>query len=119
MKQVLLDGRGQVHVVDVPAPTLEPGYVLVRTAYSLISSGTERATIRHQSTSPVRRALARPELIRALAQQALREGLSVTRDRVADRPNAWVPIGYSPAGTVLDTGPEVTGLKLEDQADLT
>ena len=65
MKQVLLDNKGQVQVVEVPAPALEPGYVLVRTAYSLISSGTELTTIRHHATSPVRRALARPELIRA------------------------------------------------------
>ena len=115
MKQVLLDGRGRVHIVEVPAPTLEPGYVLVRTAYSLISSGTELATIRHQSTSVVRRALARPELVRSLAQQALRNGLRVARSQIADRLNAWVPIGYSLAGTVLEVGSGVSKLKPRDR----
>ena len=115
MKQVLLDGRGRVHIVEVPAPALEPGYVLVRTAYSLISSGTELATIRHQSASPVRRALARPELVRALARQALRDGLGVVRDRTADRLNAWVPIGYSLAGTVLELGASVSKLRPGDR----
>ena len=114
MKQVLLDGQGQVKVVEVPAPALERGHVLVRTAYSLISSGTELAAMQHRAKSPLRRALARPGLIRSLGQQALSQGIGATRDRVTDRLNSWTPVGYSLSGTVIETSLEVEGLKLGD-----
>jgi hypothetical protein len=47
MKQVF-SRRGQVMVVDVPAPLCGPGGVLVRTAWSVVSTGTERADIAGQ-----------------------------------------------------------------------
>ena len=114
MKQVLLDGQGQVQVVDVPAPALEPGHVLVHAAYSLISSGTELAAMRHRAASPLRRALARPGLVRSLGQQVIREGLGATRDRAADRLSSWTPVGYSLAGTVTETGQAVESVRPGD-----
>ena len=42
MKQVAQNYRsGELAVLDVPAPACKPGGVLVRTLYSLISTGTE------------------------------------------------------------------------------
>jgi hypothetical protein len=44
MKQLLQQvSGGEIEVVDVPAPKLLPGCVLVSTAASLVSVGTERA----------------------------------------------------------------------------
>ena len=40
MKQVLLN-NGQIVVEDLPAPVVKSGEVLVQTAFSLISVGTE------------------------------------------------------------------------------
>ena len=51
IEQVLLDGRGQVHVFEMPALSLRPGLVLVQTAHSLSSSGIELAAIQHQSAN--------------------------------------------------------------------
>jgi hypothetical protein len=47
MKQVLRKGLKDIVVDEVPDPLLAPGHVLVRPLYSLISSGTETASI-HQ-----------------------------------------------------------------------
>ena len=44
VKQVVLRG-GSLEVVDVPAPSPEPGRVLVANLASVISSGTERASV--------------------------------------------------------------------------
>ena len=42
MKQVVQNYKsGELAVVDVPVPACKPGGVLVRTRYSLISTGTE------------------------------------------------------------------------------
>ncbi len=42
MRQVFIK-QGQAVVDDVPAPRLEPGTILVGSAYSCISMGTERS----------------------------------------------------------------------------
>jgi predicted dehydrogenase/threonine dehydrogenase-like Zn-dependent dehydrogenase len=50
MRQVLLNGSGAV-VARMPRPTIEPGSVLVRVHYSLISVGTEIAPLRPTLTA--------------------------------------------------------------------
>jgi len=47
MKQLLRKGLKQIIVDEVPDPVVTPHHVLVRPLYSLISSGTETASI-HQ-----------------------------------------------------------------------
>ncbi|MBM3948384.1 MAG: zinc-binding dehydrogenase [SAR202 cluster bacterium] len=115
MKQVLLDGRGQVQVVEVPAPKPERGQVLVSTAYSLISSGTELATLQHQSSGLLKRAMEKPGLAKDLAKRVVMEGPLATKDAVEERLSRWNPIGYSLAGTVMDVGEGVEGLRVTDR----
>ena len=45
MKQVFLSGKGHIEVFDVPLPGRLYDAVLVRNAYSLISTGTEAAAV--------------------------------------------------------------------------
>lgn len=45
MKSILLQPGGQVAVAEVPSPQPQPGRVLVRTRWSLISAGTELSMI--------------------------------------------------------------------------
>jgi len=59
MKQILQKMKtGEVTVTDVPAPTSRSGGVLVRTAASLISAGTERLTVEAGQNNLVGRAVA-------------------------------------------------------------
>ena len=47
MRALLEDMKsGKVAAYDVPAPELQEGGILVRTAFSAISSGTEKATVK-------------------------------------------------------------------------
>src|SRR5262245_50542194 len=48
MKQVLRKGFKEIVVDNVPDPMIKPHHVLIRPFYSLISSGTETASI-HQN----------------------------------------------------------------------
>src|SRR5882672_4679093 len=49
MKQVIRKGLKDIIVDEVPDPVLMPHHVLVRPLYSLISSGTETASIHRDS----------------------------------------------------------------------
>jgi hypothetical protein len=49
MKQVIRKGLKDIIVDEVPDPALLPHHVLVRPLYSLISSGTETASIHRDS----------------------------------------------------------------------
>ena len=62
MKQVLARS-GEIAVMDVPAPKLLPGCVLVRTAASLVSAGTERAASEFAGKNLLQKARTRPDLV--------------------------------------------------------
>ena len=64
MKQVLQNRSGLTVVRDVPPPSCSPTGVLVRSAFSAISSGTERCTRGTGRRSLVAWARERPELVK-------------------------------------------------------
>ena len=46
MRQILQDlKKGATSVVEIPAPAVRPGQVLIRSSVSLISAGTERMLV--------------------------------------------------------------------------
>ena len=45
MKQITFTKVNTAELLDVPRPALKPGTVCVRTCYSALSAGTERANI--------------------------------------------------------------------------
>lgn len=49
MRQILLNSKGAV-IARMPRPAVEPGSVLIRVRYSLISTGTEIAGLRYTSS---------------------------------------------------------------------
>ncbi len=49
MRQVLRKGIREIVVEEVPDPVIQPQHVLIRPSFSLISSGTEMASIHQES----------------------------------------------------------------------
>jgi predicted dehydrogenase/threonine dehydrogenase-like Zn-dependent dehydrogenase len=116
MKQVLQHARtGEISVVEVPAPKLLAGCVLVRIAASLVSAGTERASSEFASKNLLQKAQARPDLVRDVIAKVRRDGLlpavATVRSRL-DQPSA---LGYSSAGTVIAVGEGVTDINTGDR----
>lgn len=104
MKQVLQNLRtGSVEVEDVPMPALRGPGVLVATACSLISPGTERATVELGRSSLLGKALRRPDQVRKVLDNLRREGLRQTYRKVQQRLDVTRPLGYSCSGLVLET----------------
>ena len=105
MKQVLQDLRsGEVQVADVPEPQPRTGYALVAVSHSLISSGTERAVVDLGSKSLVQKARARPDLVRKTVDVARSEGVGGAITKLRARLGEYTELGYSCAGTVIDSG---------------
>ena len=111
MKQVLVrDGR--VVVEEVPMPVAGPGRLLVRTAWSVISAGTERAAIEGASSASLGAALADPSILRRGLEVLRQEGPAGVLDRLRARAggaDAMAP-GYAAAGVVHAAGRGVADL---------
>ncbi|MCS6965907.1 MAG: zinc-binding alcohol dehydrogenase, partial [Candidatus Kapabacteria bacterium] len=104
MLQVLQHQRtGEIRLLEVPLPECLPGGVLVRTAFSLISAGTERASVAVARAPLLKKALERPDLVRQVWQSVQREGIRTTLDKVRARLRAYKAPGYSVAGIVLES----------------
>jgi predicted dehydrogenase/threonine dehydrogenase-like Zn-dependent dehydrogenase len=116
VKQVLQNRKdGAPSVVNVPVPALQKGRLLVRTAASLISSGTERAAVEMLGKGLVQEARDRPDLVRAVMEKARKEGLLNTFSAVRDKLSAATALGYSAAGIVIGVGDDVTDFRIGDR----
>jgi len=116
MKQLVQDFKtGEVKLVDVPPPTVAPGMVVVRNAFSLVSAGTEKSTVEMGQASLIGKARLRPDLVRQLMGTVKREGVAAAMRKVQSRLDTWKPLGYSCAGTVIAVGEGVTGVAVGDR----
>jgi predicted dehydrogenase/threonine dehydrogenase-like Zn-dependent dehydrogenase len=103
MKQVVLR-NGQPVVAEVPAPSAQPGYVLVANDTSVISSGTERAAVSDGGGSLPMRAVRNPDLVLLTLRHAHEHGIRETVELVRNAVSDDTVLGYASAGVVLDTG---------------
>ncbi|HEV7746962.1 MAG TPA: bi-domain-containing oxidoreductase [Pyrinomonadaceae bacterium] len=116
MKQLLQNLRtGEATVAEVPVPVAQPGRVLVRTAASLISAGTERALTELGQKSLLGKARERPELIGKVWEKVKTEGVAQALEGVRDKLDQSHAVGYSAAGIVIECGDNVTDLRPGDR----
>ena len=116
MRQVarrLKDGR--LELVEVPEPAPSPGAVSVQLEASVLSAGTERATLQVASKGLIGKARARPDQARQVLDRVRQDGVRPTIALVRRRLEELGPLGYSAAGTVIEAGPGVRGLSPGDR----
>jgi len=104
-----------IAVRDLPAPAIGHGRVVVATAASLISSGTERYVTQLAQSSLLAKARQRPDHVKRVLQKIQQEGLRSTLDQVRARLSEPMPLGYAAAGVVLECGRDVQELKVGDR----
>jgi predicted dehydrogenase/threonine dehydrogenase-like Zn-dependent dehydrogenase len=105
MKQIAQNYKsGELAVLDVPAPACRPGGVLVRSLFSLISTGTEMMKVSEASMSMVGMARARPDQVRKVLDAVQQQGMLATYKKVMNRLDSYTPLGYSLCGVVTEVG---------------
>ena len=105
MKQIAQNYKsGELTVLDVPAPVCRPGGVLVRSLYSLISTGTEMMKVTEAKMSMVGMARARPDQVRKVLDAVSQQGAVATYKKVMNRLDSYTPLGYSLCGAVTEVG---------------
>lgn len=106
---------GVLTVADVPPPSVRPGHLLVRTAASLISAGTEKSKVDLGKKSLFGKARERPDLVKKVLDKVKSEGLASTFTAVKAKLDTAIAMGYSAAGTVVEVGSGVDGFTVGDR----
>ena len=116
MKQIIQNYKtGQVTLEEVPVPKCGRKSILVRNCHSLISIGTEKATIELGKKSLLGKARARPDLVKRVIEKAKNEGILKTLQEAMGRLDTPTPLGYSAAGIVVEAGIEAHGFSPGDR----
>src|SRR5213595_1324563 len=113
MKQVIRKGLKDIIVDEVPDPVLAPHHVLVRPLYSLISSGTETASIHRDSL--LKEAADNPSHLRKIWDVAMKTGPVATLAEVRAKFSEYAVLGYSGAGVVAARHATVTDLQIGER----
>ncbi len=112
--QLLIAQKGEARIVEAPDPVPAEHEVLLQTAWSAVSPGTELQAIEDLGLSPaalIRRAGRSLDKVRkSLARRGWRQTLAKVHE-VVGKP---VPLGYSASGRVLKVGSAVTDFQPDD-----
>lgn len=107
-------GSGEMSVQEVPEPVLTPYNILVKTHYSIISSGTEGSTVTAARKSLIGKAKEKPEQLKQVFDALKKQGPVQTYRAVKKKLDAYSPLGYSISGQVLEVGSEITDINVGD-----
>ncbi|MFE0024079.1 bi-domain-containing oxidoreductase [Amycolatopsis sp. NPDC059021] len=115
MKQVVQNYKsGELALLEVAAPACKAGGVLVRTLFSLISTGTEMMKVSEASLSLVGKARARPDQVAKVVQSVATNGLAATYRKAINKLDSYTPLGYSLCGVVEQVGDGIEDVSVGD-----
>jgi predicted dehydrogenase/threonine dehydrogenase-like Zn-dependent dehydrogenase len=113
MKQVLRKGLKEIIVDTVPDPVVLPHHLLIRPAYSLISSGTETASIHQEGIW--KEIAENPSHLRKVLNVMKTTGPLRTFAEVRAKFSDYAVLGYSGAGVVAGKHSSVTDIEVGDR----
>jgi predicted dehydrogenase len=106
---------GELGLFPVPSPSCAVNGVLIRTTASLVSAGTEKMIVDIAKKSLFGKAKARPDLVRQVITKMKQEGIRNTLEKVFNKLDTPIPLGYSCAGRVVEVGTNLSGVFLNDR----
>ena len=116
MKQILQNmSTGTTSVVESPVPQVSTNSLIVQTATTLISSGTERMLVDFGRSSYIDKARQQPEKVKMVLEKIQTDGLMTTIETVQSKLAQPLPLGYCNVGVVAEIGAGVDGFKVGDR----
>jgi len=116
MKQILQNlGSGETILAEVPAPGVRPGHVLVATAHTMVSLGTEKMLLEFGRASLLDKARQQPERVKQVLAKIRTDGLMPTLEAVRSKLDQPIAMGYCQSGTVLAAGAGVEEFRAGDR----
>jgi len=112
MKQVFRKGLKHIVVAEAPAPKVTPHHVVISPVYSLISSGTESASIHEAIFKEVAE---NPSQLRKVWAGVKSMGPLATIAEVRAKFQEYATLGYAGAGVIVDRHPSVAELMIGDR----
>ncbi len=105
---------GKMNIIDAPHPSLQQGQILVKTHFSVVSSGTEGSTVKTARKGYIGKAKERPQQLQQVLETLKSQGPVQTYRSVMKKLDAYSPLGYSCAGEVIEVADDVTGFQIGD-----
>ncbi len=116
MKQLFQSlSNGETYISNVPIPNVKKGNILIKTKYSLLSSGTERMLLEFGKSNLIGKAKQQPEKVKEVINKFKTDGLISTFEAVKNKLELPIPMGYSNVGEIIKIGSEVTGFSIGDR----
>lgn len=113
LTQNLKDGAMQL--LEVPFPALQPGCILVRNYFSVISAGTEGKSVKDARLGYIAKVRARREEVDKVIRSVKTYGLLPAYRMVMNKLDAPSPLGYCCAGEVIAVASDVADFKVGDK----
>jgi predicted dehydrogenase/threonine dehydrogenase-like Zn-dependent dehydrogenase len=105
VKQIFQDLKsGETRIEEVLCAHGTTGQMLIRTATSLVSVGTERMLVDFGKANLVEKALQQPDKVRQAVDKVRTDGLAPTVEAIRSKLDQPMPLGYSNVGVVVDNG---------------
>ena len=116
MRQILQSLRsGATIVAEIPAPQVRAGYLLIATARTLVSSGTERMLVEFGRAGLIEKARRQPDKVRMVLDKIRTDGLAATVQTVRSKLEQPLALGYCSVGRVVEVGAGVSGFAVGDR----
>lgn len=116
MKQILQNlSNGETNVAEVPPPNVGRGHLLIRTACSLVSAGTERMLVDFGRANPINKARQQPDKVKQVIEKVRTDGLAPTIATVRNKLDQPQPLGYCNVGVVHEFGAGVNGFEVGER----
>src|SRR5690554_5670176 len=116
MKQILQDmSKGGTTVTEAPSPSNKSNHLLINTAVSLISAGTERMLVDFGRANMLDKARAQPDKVKMVLEKVQTDGLMTTVDAVRSKLAQPLPLGYCNVGEVTEVGKGAESFKVGDR----